>query len=77
MVKNELLAWFDRVNSGQVHEEVKDEKFHMMEIKDFDIYNWYLLNTTFTDKSNFTDFVLEEGYDSVAVFYTSEIKNDD
>lgn len=70
-----LFPWFDAILTGQDSESVKQDNFQRT-IQDHDIEK-LLRATTKTDRSNFTHYTLEEGYETIAFLYTTEVENPD
>ena len=76
ILKDEMFKWFDDVVSGKAVDSVKTGDYHSV-INDHDIYETNLKHTIFATRMNFTYLTLEEGYDAVALLYTTEFLNED
>lgn len=69
--QDSLTQWFDGIVTGRDQESVKFKEEHRI-VKDFDIQKQSLPDTIITDRSNFTEYALEEGYDTLVLLYTTE-----
>jgi hypothetical protein len=71
-----LHTWFDSVITGNNPDAVKQNNYQKT-IADKDIYQTSFPLTISTDRMNFQDHTLEEGFDVLALLYTTEIYSEE
>lgn len=66
-----VTQWFDGIVTRADPETANFREAHRV-VKDSQIYSMSLADTIITDRTNFTQYALEETYDTLALLYTTE-----